>query len=652
MLKSVSAAAVAFACLTGVASSQEAGVRPARPATPIEAPRDVPYPGTIQLTVDASDTDRRIFRVRETIPVQRAGPMTLLYPQWLPGNHAPRGPIAQLGGLVIRANGQVIPWRRDPVEVYAFHLDVPAGVSALDLQFEYLTPTDGDQGRVVVTPEMLNLQWEKALLYPAGYYNTRITVQPTVILPTGWQYGVALEPAAAPAPAAAAATGQAHAFQPVSLETLVDSPMFAGRYYKQVDLDPGAGKRPPVRLNIVADAPENLEIKPEQLEQHRALVRQADLLFGARHFDRYDFLLATTARMGGIGLEHHRSSENGVGTDYFTKWDAELGAHDLLPHEYTHSWNGKHRRGADLWTPNYNVPMRNSLLWVYEGQTSYWGPVLAARSGLLTKEQALEELAGTAAVYQDRAGRAWRSVSDTTFGPVVSARRPQPWGDYQRGEDYYAEGSLIWLDADTLIRERSGGRRSLDDFARRFFGGPGGRATVRTYTFDDVVAALNAVQPYDWATFLRTRVEGVGQPAPLAGFERGGYRLVFRDTPSSVWKDSETSRRVTDLTYSLGLVANRDGRLTSVRWEGPAYDAGLAIGAQIMAVDGLAFDGDRLRAAVRNAKGGSRPIELLIKRGDQFRTVRLAYADGLRYPHLERIPGAPARLDQILAPRK
>jgi predicted metalloprotease with PDZ domain len=529
---------------------------------------------------------------------------------------------------------------------------VPEDAAELELQFEWLTPTEGDQGRVVVTPEMLNLQWEKALLYPAGHHAGRITVEPTAILPAGWRYGVALDPAGPPA--AAGARGQAHRFRPVSLETLVDSPMFAGRYYKQVDLDPGAaaGGRPPVRLNIVADAPENLEIKPEQLEQHRALVRQADLLFGSRHFDRYDFLLATTERMGGIGLEHHRSSENGVRPEYFTKWDAELGAHDLLPHEYVHSWNGKHRRGADLWTPNYNVPMRNSLLWVYEGQTSYWGPVLAARSGLLTKEQALEELAITAATYEARAGRGWRSVADTTFGPVVSARRPQPWGEYQRGEDYYAEGSLIWLDADTLIRERSGGRRSLDDFARRFFGGPGGRVTVRTYTFDDVVAALNAVQPYDWATFLRTRVEGVGQPAPLAGFARGGYRLVYRDTPSSVWKDSETSRKAIDLSYSLGLVANREGKLTSVRWEGPAFNAGLAIGAQIVAVNGTAFDGDRLRSAVRDAKGGTAPIELLVKRGDQFSTVRLAYAGGLRYPHLERVAGAPARLDQILAPRR
>ncbi|MBW3616510.1 MAG: peptidase M61 [Proteobacteria bacterium] len=651
MLKSACTAALALLCLTGAAASQEAGVRPAPPAAPITAPRDIPYPGTIRLTVDASDTDHRIFRVRETVPVQRAGPMTLLYPQWLPGNHAPRGPIAQLAGLVIRANGQVIPWRRDPVEVYAFHLDVPAGVSALDLQFEYLTPTDGEQGRVVVTPEMLNLQWEKALLYPAGHYASGITVEPSVVLPAGWSYGVALERGTGPGPVTGG--GVLHSLQPVSLETLVDSPMFAGRYYKQVDLDPEAAARgrPPVRLNIVGDAPENLEIKPAQLQQHRALVRQADLLFGARHFDRYDFLLATTERMGGIGLEHHRSSENGVGADYFTQWDEDLNAHDLLPHEYVHSWNGKHRRGADLWTPNYNVPMRNSLLWVYEGQTSYWGPVLAARSGLLTKAQTLETLAMTAAAYQARAGRAWRSVADTTFGPVVSARRPQPWTDYQRAEDYYTEGSLIWLDADTLIRERSGGRRSLDDFARRFFGGRGGRATVVTYTFDDVVSALNAVQPYDWATFLRTRVEGVGQPAPLAGFARGGYRLVYRDTPSSVFKDEEATRKVTDLTYSLGLVANREGRLTSVRWQGPAYAAGLAIGAQIMAVNGQAFDGDRLRAAVRNAKGGTQPIELLVKRGDQFRTVRIAYAEGLRYPHLERIPGAPARLDQILAAR-
>ena len=635
------AALMFFAALPAAAQMGPA----AAPAPAIAAPRDVAYPGVIRLQVDASDVQRRIWRVRETIPVTQPGRLTLLYPQWLPGNHAPRGPIERLAGLQIRAGGRLLNWTRDPVEVHAIHVDVPAGVREVEASFQALTPTEADQGRIVVTPEMLNLQWNLVTLYPAGHYASRITVEPSVTLPEGWRFGVALDPART--------RGATTTFKPVSLETLIDSPMFAGRYYRQVDLDPDAAarKRPPVRLNIVADSPEQLEIKPEQLQMHRNLVVQADRLFGSRPFDRYEFLLGLTGRLGGIGLEHHRSSENTVNTRYFLDWNQGFNDHDLLPHEYVHSWNGKHRRGADLWTPNYNVPMRDSLLWVYEGQTSYWTPVLAARSGMLTKDQALQMLASQAAALDARTGRAWRDLADTTFGPIVSARRPQPWGDWQRPEDYYTEGALVWLEVDTLIRERSNGRRSLDDFARTFFGGRDGDWRVYTYTFDDVAAALNAVEPYDWATLLRTRLDENASGAPLQGFARGGYRLIYTDTPSPVFRDDEAARRVTELTYSLGMVVNRDAKLTAVRWEGPAFDAGLTVGTTLVAVNGLAYDADRLKAAITAARGGGAPIELQVRHGDHLRTVRIPYHLGLRYPHLERVAGTPARLDDILAPR-
>jgi predicted metalloprotease with PDZ domain len=315
-----------------------------------------------------------------------------------------------------------------------------------------------------------------------------------------------------------------------------------------------------------------------------------------------------------------------------------------------HSWNGKHRRGADLWTPTYNTPMRDSLLWVYEGQTQFWGWVLAARSGLLTREQSLEALAIVAAVYDNRAGRSWRPLADTTFGPILSARRPQPWTDWQRGEDYYQEGQLVWLDADQLIRERSNGARSLDDFAKAFFGGPGGRATVSTYTFEDVVAALNAVEPYDWAAFLRERVDAFGTKAPLGGVTRGGYRLVYRETPSSLTKADEAARKVTDLSWSLGMVLNSEGKVSGVRWEGPAYKAGMTTGGMVTAVNGAAYTADKLKAAVTAAKAGA-PLELLVKAGDRYRTYKLEHRGGLRYPHLERVGTGPARLDALLTAR-
>ncbi|MEO8114357.1 MAG: peptidase M61 [Phenylobacterium sp.] len=634
--------ACAALSLAGAATAQTSeGPQPYPLPAPTPPPQDVAYPGTIRLEVDATDLDRRIFQVRETIPVARAGPVTLLYPAWLPGNHAPRGPLNELAGLVIRANGQVITWARDPVDVFAFHVDVPQGVQALELQFQFVSPTAADQGRIVMTPEMLNLQWNAVALYPAGYFARRVQVAPSVRLPAGWRYGTALEQASE--------VDGVTRFKPVDFETLVDSPMFAGRYFRQVELDPGGVA--PVRLDIVADSPELLDAGPEQIEVHRALVRQAYKLYGSHHYDHYDMLLALTERMGGIGLEHHRSSENGTVPNYFTDWAKTAPARDLLPHEFTHSWNGKFRRPADLWTPNFNVPMRGSLLWVYEGQTQYWGFVLGARSGLLSKQDALDALAATAATYETRIGRQWRGVEDTTNDPVIASRRPIPWTSWQRSEDYYSEGQLVWLDVDTLIRERSAGKRSLDDFARAFFGVKDGSWTPVTYTFDDVVAALNQVEPYDWAGFLTARIRDVAPKPPLDGLARGGWRLTYSETATGYFKDAEARRKNTDLTYSLGLTLNKDAEVVGVLWDGPAFKAGLTVGAKVLAVNGVAYDADRLKGAITAAKAGP-PVSLIVKTGDQFRTVTVDYRGGLRYPRLVRIAGTPDRLSEIYAPRK
>jgi predicted metalloprotease with PDZ domain len=635
--------------LAGAAQAQSApgeksspGPHPLAPPPSIPAAQDTAYPGVIRLSVDATDLDRRIFRVRETIPLAQAGPVTLLYPKWLPGNHAPNGPLNDLAGLVIRANGQAVAWRRDPVDVFAFHLEAPAGATSLDLEFQFVSPTARDQGRVVVTQEMLNLQWNQVVLYPAGHFTRRILVSPGVRLPAGWKFATALD--------GPSRSGDEVRFKPTDLETLVDSPMFAGRYFKQIDLD--AGGRAPVRLNVVADSPDLLDATPAQLAPHQALVVQADKLFGARHFDHYDFLFALTDRMGGIGLEHHRSSENGTSPRYFADWSKDAPSRDLLPHEFVHSWNGKFRRPADLWTPDYATPMRDSLLWVYEGQTQYWGQVLAARSGLWSRQEALDALAMTAALYGQRPGRSWRSVEDTTNDPIVNGRRPLPWVSWQRSEDYYSEGQLVWLDADTLIRERSGGKRSLDDFARAFFGVGDGSWTPLTYGFDDVVGALNKVEPYDWTTFLRTRLVDVAPQPPLDGLARGGWRLTFSDQPSEFWKDNEARRRNADFSYSIGLSIGRDGAIDGVFWDGPAFKAGLTAGGKLLAVNGVAYDPDELKQAIGDAKTGSAPIQLLVQTGERFRTVPVDYHGGLRYPRLERIEGTPDRLSAILAPRK
>ncbi|HXL99354.1 MAG TPA: hypothetical protein VN932_05435, partial [Rhizomicrobium sp.] len=556
-------------------------------------------------------------------------------------NHSPTGPIDKLAGLAIHAGAAKVAWVRDPVDVYAFHVAVPNGARALDLDFQFLSAVESKEGRVVMTAEMLNLQWDSVALYPAGYFSRQIMVQASVKLPTGWKFGTALEPASA---------GAAN-FKPVPFNTLVDSPLFAGKYFSRVDLDPTG--HTPVHMDIVADQPEDLAISPAQLQAHRDLVQQAYRLFGSHHYDHYDFLLSLSDRLGGIGLEHHRSSEDGTTPKYFTDWDKTSASRDLLSHEFTHSWNGKFRRPADLWTPNFNVPMRDSLLWVYEGQTQYWGTVLAARSGLWNKQQGLDAIAGAAAGYSDgRPGRQWRPLEDTTNDPISTMRRPIPWRSWQRSEDYYVEGELIWLDADTLIRQLSGGKKSLDDFARAFFGINDGSYVTVTYTFDDIVRALNAVVPYDWAGFLHARLDAIAPAAPLDGLKRGGYALVYTDTPSDLSKSNEKVRKNTDLTYSLGLSADSKGAVTDVLWDGPAFNAGVTVGSEIVAVNGVAYDSDGLKDAIKNAKTDKAPIQLLLKRGDIYRTVALNYHGGLRYPHLQRIAGAPALLDDILTARK
>jgi predicted metalloprotease with PDZ domain len=605
-------------------------------AAPMPAPRDIPYPGTLRLDIDASDTGRGIYRVVETIPVARPGPLTLLYPEWLPGNHGPRGPIASLAGIKISAGGRAVPWRRDPGYVYAFHVDVPAGVRELRVEFQHLSPTDSGQGRVTMTPAMLNLQWEKMSLYPAGYFTRGIPIQASVAYPAGWTAATSLD--------VDGRSGNRIAYRTVPYETLVDSPVFAGRYSRRERLTDN------INLNLFADEPGDLAMTPEQLAIHRRAAEQSVRLFGTVHFDEYEYLVALTEELGGIGLEHLRSSENSHPRTYFTEWGSGSAGRDLLTHEFTHSWNGKYRRPADLWTPNYNVPMRDSLLWVYEGQTQFWGFVLAARSGLMPAADVLAEFARAAAFYDTLPGRAWRPLIDTTMDPIIQARRPQPWPSWLRGEDYYSEGMLIWLEVDAQLRRLSGGRRSMNDFARAFFGINPGDQGVATYSFEDVAAVLNGIAPYDWATYLRERVDRVQAHAPLAWIEAGGYRLVYRDTPTPYFTAREKDRKILDLTYSVGAVIGEGGRISGVAWDSPMFNAGATAGATIVAINGRQYSNDGFRAAIRAAQTGREPIRLLIKRGERYSDIVVDYHDGLRYPALERIGTGPSGLDDLLAP--
>jgi predicted metalloprotease with PDZ domain len=600
--------------------------------------RDIPYPGTLTLDVDATDTRRGIFRVRETIPVAGPGPLTLRYPQWLPGNHGPSGPIEAVAGLRISAGGRPVAWRRDPVDMYAFHVEVPSGAAAIDIAFDYLSNTPGAIDRTEITADLLNLQWDKVALYPAGHYVRRIMIRPSVTLPAGWTGIAALD--------GETREGNRLSYAVTSFETLLDSPMFAGRHYRKWDL----GSR--VTLNAFADRPEDLAATPQQIAAHRSMVTQAIRAFGPAHFDRYEFLLALSDELSGIGLEHHRSSENATPRGYFTDW-ANSGAYrGVVPHEFTHSWNGKFRRPADLWTPDYRTPMRNSLLWVYEGQTSYWDIVLGARSGVIQKEVALGEIASTAANYTLQPGRSWRPLADTTNQPIVSNRRAPEHPTWQRGNDYYSESALIWIDADTLIREKTRGRRSLDDFARAFFGIRAGDWGQVTYTRADLVAALNRVAPHDWEGFFRARIDQPGAPPPVEGIARGGYRIVWKDEPNAYDASAMKRSKSLDLSHSLGLTVGKAGAVTNVVWDSPPFAQGIVPGATLVAVNGREYSDDELKGAIKGARGGTEPIRLLVKERGRFREVALAYHGGLRWPHLERTGSGPASLDRMLAPIK
>ncbi|WP_019053475.1 M61 family metallopeptidase [Sphingobium xenophagum] len=606
---------------------------PVDDATP--APKDIPYPGgTIRLEVDASDTTQRIFRVKETIPVATSGPMTLLMPEWLPGNHAPRGQLEKLNGLTFTADGKPLSWKRDPLNVYGFVIDVPQGTKQVVAQFQFLSATAGNQGRVVVTPKMQNIQWEAVSLYPAGYYTRQIPVQATVTYPAGWQAATALR---------GKRTGDTVAYDVIDYEALQDSPVFAGEHFKAVDLGNN------VTLNIVADDADELVYTPEQIAKHKRLVDEAGALFGSYHFDHYDFLLAITDEMGGIGLEHHRSSENQVEPGYFKKWsDGEaLLDRNLLPHEFTHSWDGKFRRPDLLWTPDFRTPMQDNLLWVYEGQTQFWGYVLGARSGLFTKQETLDAYAQIAAKLDTTVGRQWRPMEDTTHDPIISARRPKGWVSWQRSEDYYNEGLMIWLEADAIIRKQTRGAKGLDEFAKAFFGVKPGDWGELVYNRQDVINTLNGIAPYDWAGFFQTYVDSPTRETPKGGFTMGGYKLVYGDTPNAITKAAEGANKIVDQSYGIGLIVKNDGEISSVIWDSPAFKAGLLVGAKIVAVNGDEYSGDVFKAAIK-AKA---PFQIILKKDKYYRTLSLDYSGGLRYPRLEKTGEGEGSLDKLLKPK-
>jgi predicted metalloprotease with PDZ domain len=599
----------------------------------------------IKITVDLTDAPRKILRARMTIPVS-PGPVTLLYAKWIPGEHMPDGPIDNLAGLFITANGQPLAWVRDDVNMYAVRVTVPEGVTQLDVKDDFLATAaaSGFSAGASTSASLALLSWNELVLYPAGHKDDAdISVQPSVILPQGWQYGTALTKTGGDA---------SHIdFDAVSLEQLIDSPLLAGRYFVEIPLAPEVS--PKHFLDVAADGPEDLKLTPETIQGYSNLVRETGALYQSRHYASYHFLVTASDQVAHFGLEHHQSSDDRVPEKTFVDDNLLLLSADLLPHEFTHSWNGKYRRPAGLATGNYEDPMKGNLLWVYEGLTNYLGNVLAARSKIETAAQYRDYLAQDAATLDYRPGRTWRDLQDTATAAQILYLYGDgsPWDNWRRNTDYYAEGDLVWLDVDTTIRKLTSDKKSLNDFLAAFEGlGGNTPPKVVPYAFDDVVNGLNGVVAYDWAGFLRERLTSKAPHAPLGGIENGGYKLVYTDQPNEVTQAQMTATGSTQEWWSIGIDVTSDGRIEDVLVGSAADKAQLGPGMQIIAVNGRQFSGALLSDAIRDAKGNTNPISLIVANTGTFRVVALDYHDGLRYPHLERVDGTPDRLDDILKP--
>jgi predicted metalloprotease with PDZ domain len=586
------------------------------------------------VNVDATDAARNLVHSKLTIPV-KPGPLTLFYPKWIPGEHSPTGPINDLLGLKLSAGGKSIAWRRDDVEMFAFHCDIPPGVPVLEVALD-----DASQPETTASAKLARIKWNRVLVYPQGMSSDAISVKTSLKLPSGWQFASALP--------IAGENKNEFQFKEVSLTQLVDSPAIIGVNFRKLPLSSASLMH---EIDIMADTTAALEMKPETLTGLRALVQEAYALFGARHYRSYKFLVTLSDHGGSEGLEHHESSEDGVGEKAFSEELELLDFAELMGHEYAHSWNGKYRRPAGLATPDFEQPMRGELLWVYEGLTQYLGKVLPARSSLWTADDFRDAIAAVAAEFENKSGRQWRPLVDTAIAVQFTYPSPRAWTNYRRRVDYYDEGSLIWLEADVLIRQRSNGKLSLDDFCRRFHGGQDTGPAVKSYTFDDVVNTLNEVTPYDWRSFLNARVNAVNPHAPMGGITNGGWKLVYTDKPNTQVRIADHARKSVDLSFSLGMLLKDDGSVMDVNPDFVAFKSGLAPGMKLVSVNGRAWSTDLLHEAIASAKTSTAPIELVVENGTFQETYKLNYHDGERYPHLERDSTKPDLLGEVIKSR-
>lgn len=628
-------AAALLACLSMGTAHASAGPQPLPPVPPVQAPQDIAFHGAIKLAVDATDRVHKILRVRESIPVQQAGPMVLLYPQWEPASHSPTLEAAPLAGLIIQGGGQRIEWQRDAANPFAFHLTVPAGVHQLEIEFQHVPAMNGPK---LLSPAMLMLPWQKVALYPAGWFIRNIAVQAQLTVPPGFAFASALE--------TEQVLGNRISFKAASLEDLVDAPVYAGLHVQRYLLSEAEGR--PVRLNLFGDTESALAITPEQLAKYRAMADALPRLFRSRHYRHFDFLMSLSdVMLSGGGTEHQESTEINLPADYFTNVGAQAVMASLMVHEFAHSWNGRTRQPADLWQPNLNLPIGGSLLWLYEGQTEFWGSVIAPRIGLQSVQQGKDALAVVASVSKARVGRQWKSLQDSNVDAIYMPGKAVFWRDWQRRTDYYGDGVLLWLDVDMLLRELTQDKKNMADFAAVFFGAGQDTRTISTYAFDDVCKALNNIAPYDWAAYFTARLQAHDDRHLLDGLQRAGYRLVYTETPTEFYGYHEEDLGAMDLSTSLGLAIGKKGLVKSVAWEGPAFRAGISLGARLTGIGTQAYTDEGLKQAITAAAVSGKPIELRYDADGATHAVAIPYVGSLRYPRLERIPGTVDRLQQL-----
>ena len=595
-------------------------------------------PPTVTIAVDATNAPRKIFHASLKIPAT-PGDLMLYYPKWIPGEHAPDGPVVDLAGLKFSAAGKTLKWRRDLLDGFILHVEVPAGTNEVSAEFDFLSPAifeGGFSAGSSATAKLAVISWNQVLLYPKGYKSDDINYSASLKLPDGWKFGTPLP--------VASRSGNEIKFATVSLTTLVDSPVITGEFLKVVPL----AQDPPTEMDIAADSAAALDAPQEVWDQYKSLVDQAQKLFGAHHYRDYHFLYTLSDHVAHFGLEHHESDDSRVEERSLVDDTERKMSASLLPHEYVHSWNGKYRRPADLTTLDYEQPMQDDLLWVYEGLTNYLGFVLTARSGLLTAEQDRDDLAITAAKLDHTPGREWRNLQDTADAAPQLYFAPKAWESWRRDTDFYNEDTLNWLWVDVIIRQQSRGAKTLDNFCQLFHGAPSTGPMVKTYTFDDVVNALNQVAPYDWRGFWTERLTNHGPGAPLGGIEGSGWKLVYNDTPSDMMNGTASTSHSVPSALGLGLVLNDDGNIVDTIEGMPTAKAGIGPGMKLVAVNGRRFSAEVLRDAVKATKNSSATLELLVENTDYFRTFKIDYHGGEQYPHLVRDDSKPDLLTEIL----